>query len=360
VSSRPRIALVAASLDILGGQGVQARLLQQRLEGEGYPVRFLPINPRFPARLRWLRRVPYARTLANQALYLPSLKALGGCDVAHVFSASYWSFLLAPAPALSAAQRLGRRVVLHYHSGEAEDHLARWGALVHPWLRRAHTIVVPSDYLRRVFARHGYPTCVVRNVVETTAFRWRERRPLRPRLLSVRNLEPHYRVDDVLRAYAIVKARRPDASLGVAGYGSQLEPLRRLAACLELQDVEFLGRVEPEDMPALYDAADVFLNASVVDNQPVSILEAFAAGLPVVSTPTGDIAAMVRHGESGLLVPAREPAAMAQAVLRLLADPLLACEVASRAREESERSSWSRVRREWEAVYARTLNGGIA
>ncbi len=67
-------------------------------------------------------------------------------------------------------------------------------------------------------------------------------------------------------------------------------------------------------MPKLYADSDIFLNASVVDNQPVSILEAFASGLPVISTPTGDIPSMVRHGETGVIVPPEAPVAMARAI----------------------------------------------
>ena len=192
------IAMVAASLEILGGQGVQAISLMERLRAEGHSVCFLPINPVFPVGLRRLRRLPYLRTVINQVLYLPSLWSLRKADAVHVFSASYWSFLLAPAPAMLAARRFGKRVILNYHSGEAEDHLQHWGKLVHPWLKLADEIIVPSDYLREVFARFGYRARVIRNVVDTTRFSYRERSPLRPRLLSMRNFEPHYRVANTI------------------------------------------------------------------------------------------------------------------------------------------------------------------
>lgn len=347
----PRIALVAASLDILGGQGVQAEALRKGLADEGYTVDFLPINPPFPRGLRWLRRLPYLRTGLNQLLYLPSLFRLRAAKVVHVFSASYWSFLLAPAPAMLMARMLGKRCVLHYHSGEAEDHLRRWGRRVHPWLRLADEIVVPSEYLRRVFAGHGYRAQVVRNVVDTTRFRYRERRPLQPRLLSMRNLEPHYRVDVTLRAYALLKTRYPQASLTVAGYGSEAAALRRLADSLGVGDVHFLGRVEPPDVPALYAAADIFVNSAVIDNQPVSVLEAFAAGLPVISTASGDLAAMLAGGDRGSLVPGDDPQALAQAVTELLEYPERAWRQARRARREVERYDWASVRGEWAAVY---------
>ena len=162
------MAIVGTSLDILGGQGVQACRLIEGLDAEGVPVVFVPINPPFPAALRWVRRIPVARTLLNQLIYLPSLWRLSRADVVHVFSGSYWSFLLAPVTAMIAGRCFSKRVVLNYHSGEADDHLSHWGSLVHPWLRLAHDLVVPSPYLRRVFARHGYAARVVHNVIDMT------------------------------------------------------------------------------------------------------------------------------------------------------------------------------------------------
>lgn len=354
--TRPRITIVAASLDILGGHGVQARALIEGLRHDGYQVSFVPINPRFPLGLRWLRRFPYVRTLINQLLYVPSLLRFRHADVIHVFSASYWSFLLAPVPAIVAGRALRKRVVLNYHSGEADDHLSHWGILVHPWLRLVDEIVVPSEYLRGVFARHGYRARVVRNIVDSSFFRYRERSPLRPRLISTRNLHPYYRVDTTLEAFALVKARYPEASLTIAGHGNEETKLRQLAASLGAGGIRFVGRAEPEAMPALLDEADIFVNSSVLDNQPVSILEAFAAGLPVVSTDPGDIPNMVREGDTGLLIPREDPSAMAKAIISLLEDPDRAVQMARRARDEVEKYRWARVRNEWEAVYLRLVS----
>jgi glycosyltransferase involved in cell wall biosynthesis len=350
-TARRRIALVAPSLDTLGGQCVQAAELAAAFRADGHDVEFVRVDARFPWPLGRVRRWRYVRTLLNQTLYAPSLLRLRRADVVHVFAASYASFLLGPAPALLAARALGKRVILNYRSGEADDHLARWGVLVHPWLRLAHEIVVPSDYLRAVFRRHGYRVRVIPNVVDTSRFVYRERRPLLPRLLCTRNLEPYYRVDDTLRAFALVRARVPEATLTLAGSGREEGALRRLAADLGVDGVRFAGRVERADIPAVYDAADIFVNSSVLDNQPVSLLEALAAGLPVVSTPAGDIPSLVRHGETGLLVPPREPAAAAAAVISLLEDPGRARDMARRGREVVAARAWPRVRADWEALY---------
>lgn len=350
--TRPRVALVVASLDILGGHGVQAATLAGHLRADGYDVATLPIDPRFPRGFRWVRRVPYARTALTQGLYRASLRRLARADVVHVFAASYWSFLLGPAPAVRAARRLGKRVVLNYHSGEADDHLARWGRLVHPCLRSADALIVPSAYLQRVFERHGHEADVIPNVIDPAAFRFRARRPLTPRLVSTRNLEPYYDVANTIRAFAQVERRLPGATLTVAGVGGEERALRDLAADLGTRGVRFVGRVEPRDMPALCDAADVFVNSSVLDNQPVSVLEAQAAGLAVVSTPTGGIADLVRDGETGRLVPARDPAAMAQAVVALIEAPERAADMAARARAAVEADhTWPGVRARWAAAY---------
>jgi glycosyltransferase involved in cell wall biosynthesis len=109
--------------------------------------------------------------------------------------------------------------------------------------------------------------------------------------------------------------------------------------------------MEPEALPRILDEAEVFVNSSVVDNQPLSVLEAFAAGLPVVSTPTGGIAELVREGETGVVVDPNDPAAMARAVERLLGDPQQARSMARRARRELEQYTWPRVRQGWIVAY---------
>ena len=346
-----RIAIVAPSLRILGGQSVQADRLLTLLRKDGADVTFIAVDPALPRPLRWIRRIPYLRTIVNQLCYLPGLLRLAAADVVHVFSASYWSFLLAPAPAMLVARALGKRVVLHYHSGEAADHLEHWGRRVHPWLRLAHEIVVPSRYLAQVFAEHGYHTRVIPNVIDVTRFGETRAPGGGRRLLSVRNLEPIYRVDVLIDAFAILKRSHPDTTLIVAGVGSQSAALQQRARDGGVDGVEFVGRIEPAEMPGLYRRGDIFLNASVVDNQPVSILEAFASGLPVITTPTGDIAWMVRDGETGVIVAAPDALQFADAIESLFEDPERGPHLAREAAAQLERYTWPAIRSEWQDVY---------
>ena len=356
---RIRVCVVAPSLDIVGGQAVQAaRLVRGLRQMRSIAAGFLPINPRLPWPLRLLQRVRYIRTVVTSLRYVWTLlRYLPGYDIVHVFSASYLSFLLAPTPAILVGKWLRKKVILNYRSGEAEDHLRRWARSALPVMRLADALVVPSGYLVDVFARVGLHGRVVANIVDFDQFPFRERRPLRPVFLSNRNFEAHYNVACVLRAFALIQRTHPEARLIIAGDGTERASLMRLTRELRLGNAEFVGRVVPDRMPALYRAADVYLNAPDIDNMPGSILEAFALGLPVVTTDAGGIPYIVRHGETGLIVPRGDHAGMAAAALRLLVDPSLAERLITSAFEECRRRYTPQaVVEDWRSVYAELVS----
>lgn len=220
-----------------------------------------------------------------------------------------------------------------------------------PTIRLVDEIVAPSGYLVDVFGRFGFHALSIFNIVETARFRFRERKPLRPVFFSNRNFEPLYNVACTLRAFAFVQKRFTDARLVLAGDGSQRQELEALARELKLSNVEFIGRVPNERMPELIDAADIYLNSPNIDNMPGSIIEAFAAGLPVVTTNAGGIPYIVTDGETGLMVERNDHEAMARASIRLLEDEALATHIAQRAHEECKKYSWSAVREEWLKLY---------
>lgn len=356
-----RVAIVAPTLEILGGHAVQAAAM---LDGWRHDPEvdawLVPINPAPPAWLAPLARVRYARTIVTQLAYWPLLwRELRRADVVHVFSASYTSFLLAPVPAWLVARALGRPVLINYHSGEAADHLRR-SRLARAVLHRAGATIVPSRFLVDVLARAGLTAEAIANVVDRERFRFRRRDRLRPRLLSTRNFEPNYNVACTLRAFARVQARYPHATLTVVGSGGHEMALRVLATSLGLRGVTFAGRVAPADMARYYDEADVYLQTPAVDNMPLSVLEAFASGLPVVSTDVGGVRTILTHGIHGLLAPPDDDAAVATQVCRLLDEPGLGDRLAEAARRETDAYVWDAVRTRWAAAYTRLAEASPA
>jgi len=353
-AARPvRVLMVGPSLDILGGQAVQASRLLARLHTEPeLEVDLLPVNPRLPGILRKLQAIKYVRTIVTEFYYLATLLArVRHYDVIHIFSASYSSFVLAPTPAIFIAKLYGKRTVLNYRSGHLEDHLRRWRRTAPATMRQVDEIITPSGYLVDVYAKFGLRARAIFNIIELEQFHFRERGRLRPVFLSNRNFEWLYNVSCVLRAFALIQQQHADARLTVAGYGPQRAELERLAGELNLRHVEFVGRVPPEQMFGLLDAADIYLNAPDVDNMPNSVLEAFAAGLPVVTTDAGGIPYIVTDGATALMVRCNDAEALARAALRLLDDEQLATEIARRAHAECTKYSWANVRGDWLKLY---------
>ena len=348
-----RVLIVAPSLDILGGQSVQAARLLDRLQQEpSLTVGFLPINPRLPGPLRLLQKIKYVRTLVTSIAYVLSLLLqVYKYDVIHVFSASYLSFVLAPTPAILIGKLYRGKVLLNYHSGEAEDHLQRWCKTAIPTIRLVDTVIVPSEYLVKVFGTFGLNAEAVYNLIEVSDFPFRDRIPLRPVFLSNRNLESHYGVDRVLRAFSIIQINIPEARLDVVGDGNQRRSLESLAADLGLRNVTFRGQVDPRRIREVYDDVDIFLNGSEIDNQPLSLLEAFACGIPIVTTDAGGIPYIVRHGETGMVVPRGDFEQMANCALELLRNPQLARELVSQGREEVKKYSWNATKHSWLKAY---------
>jgi len=275
----------------------------------------------------------------------------------HTFSASYLSFLLAPAPAILIGRLFKKKVILNYRSGECEDHLRTWPRTSVPIMRLADELIVPSQYLIDVFWKFGLRATAVANIFDPDRFRYKERKPLQPIFLSNRNLYPLYNVACILRAFAKIQQTYPEARLIIAGDGSQRPLLEALARELKLEHVEFRGRVAPHKMHELYDEAHIFLNSSNIDNMPGSILESFASGLPVITTDAGGIPYIVTHEKTGLLVPRGDHEALADAAIRLLKDPALAAAITDRAYAETGKYSWSAVRNDWLHLYERLGNG---
>ena len=326
---------------LLGQDGVRVELVRNNA----------PYKPALighvPALRAAFRLLPY---------WLQLWRAAGRCQVMHVFANSGWAWHLFAAPALMAGRLRGCAVIVNYRGGYLDNFLAAAPGHVLRSLRRATLRVTPSPFLQRVLAKYGLQAEVVPNIIDLTRF---EAVPPRnfgdaPHLVVARNLEPIYDIATAIQALVHVRERYAAATLTVAGSGPELQALQALVTKLGVTSaVRFTGRVENSAMPQLYAQADCVVNPSTVDNMPISLLEAFASGLPVVSTDAGGIPDMLTHGESGLLVPIGDPQAMAQAVCRVLGDRALSTRLANAGRAEAEKYAWPRVKAQWLDAYRR-------
>jgi len=347
-----RVAIVAASLRYVGGHSAQADYLLSRWRNDPeVEASLIVIDPSIPGTMQWLMRVPFVRTMVREPLYLAALwRGLKDVDIAHIFSASYWSFWIAPVPARLIARLLKKQALIHYHSGEAEGHLRR-SRLSRSVLKGSDRLIVPSRYLVDVFRKFGLRAQAVPNVVDLQQFPFRVRRPLRPNLICTRGFHRYYRVDLVVEAFALIQKRFPGAHLHLLGEGAEEGKIRDLVKRLDLKTVNFAGVVSRYEIPHHYSAADIFINASCVDNMPVSILEAFASGTPVVSTAPEGLKYLIEHEHTGLLSEVGDANALAHNVIRLLEETDLSHKIAVNALETCKTYTWPQVRSQWRDLY---------
>lgn len=169
--------------------------------------------------------------------------------------------------------------------------------------------------------------------------------------MTNRILEPLYNVDCILKAFALIQERYPEATLTVAHDGCCRPALEQLAKDLKLKNTTFIGRVPHAEVTALYDSADIYLTTPNIDCMPGSLLECFASGLPVVATKAGGIPYIATDRESALLVDLDDHKAVAARSIELLENPELVETITKGGLREVQKYHWKPVRDQWAQVY---------
>jgi phenylacetate-CoA ligase len=353
-SGKPRnVLLIGPKVPPYGGMAIQGRLMQELMTAEGIEASFLASNLPFPGSLAFLDRLRGIRPFLRSVNFSWCLwRMLGPVEVVHVLACSWLYFFLVVCPAVIIGRLRGKRVILNYRGGEADDFLRRSAFVLRPVFRMAHLVTAPSTFLVEVIGRRvGVPVEIVPNIVNLGRFPYRQRKPLQAKMIVTRHLLKLYDIESVIRAFRDVQKRYSDASLLIVGTGDQEKYLRGLVSEWKLRNVEFLGYIPQENLPAIYDSCDILLNASLADNFPGSLVEAAAAGLVVISTAVGGIPYIFENGKSAILVKAGDWAGLATGVLSVIEDPTLAERLSTEALRECQQYDWKNIRRVLYSIY---------
>jgi glycosyltransferase involved in cell wall biosynthesis len=360
-SKNLRIALVGPLPPPPGGMANQTQQLAHLLEQEGVHVEIVQANA--PYRPHWICLLRGARALFRLIPFLLRLwGAAGRVQLFHVMANSGWAWHLCAAPAVWVAKLRRIPVMVNYRGGDAAEFFTRSFFWIRPTMWMSNQRVVPSRYLEQVFRSFGLSAEIVPNIIDLKRFAPCPSKRSRSRcdsahLVVARNLEPLYDISTALRAFAIVREKRPDASMTIAGGGPEREKLVALAHELGVAPhVKFTGSLDNSRVAELFMEADVFVNASLHDNMPISFLEALASGVPIVSTNVCGIPFLVEHQRTAILVPPRDAVAMAQAVLHLLDNPKIAEQLVRAGWDLVQQYTWHRVRARLLDVYFELIN----
>lgn len=248
------------------------------------------------------------------------------------------------------AKILGIAYIPVLRGGDLPIRLERSPKLCQRFFGNAYANVVPSAYLLQHFRGRFQRLVFLPNNIPLRNYPYQLRERLRPLLLYVRAFQKVYNPTMAIEVLAKLSETHPDARLCMVGPDkdqSQAE-VEALAKRYGLEDrLEITGRLEKPIWIAKSTQFDIFINTTNVDNHPVSVTEAMALGLPVVSTNAGGLPNLIEHGKHGLLVDCGDVSAMVEAIESLLADPEKAQTIAKNARDKVAQFDWDVLKLQW-------------
>lgn len=330
-----RILLVCNYKPGVGGISGQVEMLQRKLREEGH------IAEVFSTKASAWKRL----------LMMPKLREKAkDYELLHVHCCSGWGFLPAVL-GVSVAKRLKKRVVVTYHGGGGEAFFDRHPRLVHHVLTRTDANIVLSGFLAQVFEKNQLPYSIIPNVVELEEGQFRQREVIHPHFICIRAHEPLYNIPCVLKAFRTVCEMCPEASLVLVGDGSEHERLKQQVVCMGLKNVLFPGKVENSDIYRYLDQADVMVSAPVIDNMPMSLLEAMNAGLLVISSRVGGVPYIIDNEVNGLLFESENDVELANRMLCAIQHQKETKSMITQARDSVKQYQWEQIKNKLYLVY---------
>jgi len=235
------------------------------------------------------------------------------------------------------------------HGGNLPKRLERSKGLSKWLFDGARVNVAPSGYLLEAFKQVGFTNMAyIPNTIALEHYPFKQREHIKPRLLWVRSFDKTYNPKLAIEIVAELKKRGVDVSLTMVGpdKDTSLEDCTKLAEQQQLP-VTFTGKLEKSEWIEFSANHDLFINTTNFDNMPVSVIEAMALGLPVVSTNVGGIPFLIDHQKDGILVPSNDAGAFTESIAQLLDEPERVRDLSVNARKKAEQFDWQVVKHRW-------------
>ena len=262
---------------------------------------------------------------------------------------SGWSFYYALGIAF-LAKRFRIDYIPILHGGNLPSRLRRSPRLSAFIFGNARRLVAPSRYIAASFEAKGYVTQFIPNHIKTEHYSFLPRKNCRPRLLYVRALEHIYNPAMAIRVLAGLHKNHPDARLCMVGpdKDGSLTRLQNLSKELGVEDyIVFTGKLSKSDWIKKSEKYDFFVNTSNFDNHPISVTEAMALGMIIISTNVGGLPFLIEDGKEGFLVNENNVKHMIKCIEHVISDPIISEQLSKNANEKSKMYSWDIIKKFW-------------
>ena len=240
----------------------------------------------------------------------------------------------------------------YLHGGRLPDRLRSNPKAAQRLFGKAMVNISPSAYLLQQFKEAGYQNVdLIPNYIDLEDYSFRPRTSIRPRLLWVRSFAEIYNPLMGLMVLEALLKQYPEAELCMVGPDKDGSLARCKDYARERQlPVRFTGKLEKTQWVELSRGYDVFINTTHFDNTPVSVIEAMALGMAVVSTDVGGMPYLLESGKEGLLVPDGDVEAMCSAIVEILEVPEKTLNMVHSARKRVEVYDWKVVKGQWSSL----------
>ena len=260
-------------------------------------------------------------------------------------SSFYYAFLTS-----QIARLLNLKYIPILHGGNLPSRLNKSPNKSKMIFNNSYANVAPSNYLKSAFERAGYKTHFIPNTIEIGNYQFKKRTIITPKILWVRAFDSTYNPQMAVKVIRLLKKEFTEVTLTMVGptKNDSFELTKELISKLNLEkDINLTGVLLKEEWHKLSADFDIFINTTNVDNTPLSVIEAMALGMPIVSTNVGGLPYLIDHGVDGILFDKDDVNGMTKGIIDLLNNPLKATDLAMNARKKVEGFDWSCVRKKW-------------
>ncbi len=253
-----------------------------------------------------------------------------------------------------ACSQLARFLHLKYipilHGGNLPSRLKDSSKLCDLIFKYSYKNVAPSNYLKDAFENKGYETMFIPNVLAINSYKFKKREKFTPKLLYVRAFDKIYNPQMAIYVLSELLKNYPSAKLCMIGpdKDGSLQDCIALVKVLGIDtSVEFTGMLSKSEWHKKSEEFDIFINTSNFDNTPVSVMEAMALGLVVVSTNVGGMPYLISNGYDGVLVTSNNIERMTFAIDNIIINTKSTQQLILNARKKVESFDWSNVKQSW-------------